>query len=74
MLNCCTRGTTERIQGGIHRLTMELDLQSFYMGSMCTAVPVLNVQKAETPKPPHPRIWAHIRGRYWSAKIDNISL
>ncbi len=24
--------------------------------------------------PPPPCIWAHIRGRYWSAKIDNISL
>jgi hypothetical protein len=30
---------------------------------------------AETPQlPPHPRVWAHIRGRYWSAKIDDISL
>ncbi len=30
---------------------------------------------AETPHPPPlPRIWAHIRGRYWSAKIDDISL
>jgi hypothetical protein len=27
---------------------------------------------AETP--PFPRIWAHIRGRYWSAKIEDISL
>jgi hypothetical protein len=28
---------------------------------------------AETPQlPPSPRIWAHIRGRYWSAKIDDI--
>ncbi len=27
------------------------------------------------PPPPCPRIWAHIReGRYWSAKIDDISL
>ncbi len=26
---------------------------------------------AETPQlPPPPRIWAHIRGRYWSAKIE----
>jgi hypothetical protein len=23
---------------------------------------------------PPPRIWAHIRGHYWSAKIDDISL
>jgi hypothetical protein len=30
---------------------------------------------AETPQlPPPPRMWAHIRGRYWSAKIDDISL
>ncbi len=31
---------------------------------------------AETPQPPPPppRIWARIRGRYWSAKIDDISL
>jgi hypothetical protein len=30
---------------------------------------------AETPqRPPPPRIWAHIRGLYWSAKIDDISL
>jgi hypothetical protein len=28
---------------------------------------------AETPQPP-PRIWAPIRGRYWSAKIEDISL
>ncbi len=28
---------------------------------------------AETRTPPSPHIWAHIRGRYWSAKIDNIS-
>jgi hypothetical protein len=31
---------------------------------------------AETPQLPHPsyHIWAHIRGRYWSAKIEDISL
>ncbi len=30
---------------------------------------------AETPQlHPSPRIWAYIRGRYWSAKIDDISL
>ncbi len=29
-----------------------------------------------TPQPPspHPHIWAHIRGRYWSAMIDDITL
>jgi hypothetical protein len=30
---------------------------------------------ADTPQlPPSPRTWAHIWGRYWSAKIDDISL
>ncbi len=31
---------------------------------------------AETPQPrnPPPHSWAHIRGRYWPAKIDDISL
>jgi hypothetical protein len=28
----------------------------------------------ETLQPPPPRFWAHIRGRCWSAKIDDISL
>jgi hypothetical protein len=32
---------------------------------MCTAVFI-----GETPQPPSPRIWAHIRVPYWSAKID----
>ncbi len=35
---------------------------------------VVNTLPATLP-PPSPRIWAHhIRGRYWSAKIDDISL
>jgi hypothetical protein len=32
---------------------------------------------AETPqhtRAPFPRIWAYLRGRYWSAKIDDISV
>ncbi len=37
---------------------------------MCSAVLI-----GWDPAPPPPRIWAHIRGRYyWSAKIDDISL
>jgi hypothetical protein len=47
-----------------HRLNMELDLQSLF--GLHTL--------AETPQSPPPRIWAHIRGHYWSAKIDDISL
>jgi hypothetical protein len=43
---------------------MELDLQSLF-GLLRTA---------ETPQlPTSPRIWAHKRGRYWSAKVDDIS-
>ncbi len=49
-----------------HRLNLELDLQSF----ICTAVLI----GWDPATPPSPRIWAHIRGRYWSAKIDDISL
>ncbi len=40
---------------------------------MCTAV-LIGWNHAIPPPPPSPRIWAHIRGRYWSAKIDDISL
>ncbi len=56
--------------GRTHWLNMELDLQSFFG---------LHVQScmysvAKTPQCPFPRIWAHVRGRYCSAKIDDISL
>ncbi len=53
------------------RLNMELDLQKF-IWAPCAQL----YSSAETPQlpPPSPRIWAHIRGRYWSAKIDDISL
>ncbi len=37
---------------------------------MCTAVLI----GWDLVTPPPPRIWAHIRGRYWSAKIDEITL
>jgi hypothetical protein len=48
---------------------MELDLK-IYLGS-CVQLYSL----AETPQIlPPPRIWAHIRGRHWSAKTDEISL
>jgi hypothetical protein len=46
---------------------MEVNLQSFFWAVQLHSL-------AETPQlPPSPRIWAHIRGRYWSAKIDEIS-
>jgi hypothetical protein len=51
---------------------MELDLQS-YLGSMCSGAQLNSL--AEAPQlSPSPRIRAHIRGRYWSPKIDDISL
>ncbi len=70
----CGRSKFIKVWGKVlfHRLNMELDLQCLfglhvYTVQMCSL--------AETPHPPPlPRIWAHIRGRYWSAKIDDISL
>ncbi len=53
-----------------YRLNMKLDLQSLF---------VLHVHRCThwlRPRNPSqsPRIWGHIRGRYWSAKVDDISL
>jgi hypothetical protein len=47
---------------------MESDLQSLF-GLLCTHVLI----GRDPATPPLPRIWAHIGGRYWSAKIDDIS-
>ncbi len=51
-----------------HRLNMELDLQSLF-GFLCTAAVLIGWDPA-TPPPPHLDSY----GRYWSAKIDDISL
>jgi hypothetical protein len=60
---------TESCRATSYRLNMELDLHSLFWS--CVQLYSL----AETPQPsPSPRIWSHIRGRYWSAKIDDISL
>ncbi len=61
--------TKGRMKDLCHRSNMELDLQSFF-GLLCTTV--LIGRDPATPPPPL-RIWAHIRVRYWSAKIDDIS-
>jgi hypothetical protein len=53
----------------IHRLNMELDLQSLF-GLLCRAI-LIGCNPAS---PALPRIWAHIRERYWSSKIDDIPL
>ncbi len=54
----------------IHRLNMELDLQSLFGLYVHSCTHWLRPRNCLPP----PRIWAHIRGRYWSAKIDDISL
>jgi hypothetical protein len=56
-----------------HRLNMEIDLQSLYGLHVHSCTHWLRPRNPPYPPPP-PGIWAHIRGRYWSAKIDDISL
>jgi hypothetical protein len=53
----------------LHRLNMEFDLQSLFGRHVqsCT-------HWMMRPRNPPPRIWARIRGRYWSAKIEDRSL
>jgi hypothetical protein len=47
---------------------MELDLQSLFGLHVHSCIYWLT-------EAPHPsRIWAHIQGRYWLAKTDDISL
>jgi hypothetical protein len=63
---CALPGSGFGFQIPNRRLNMELDPQRLF-GILCVHLYSL----ANTPLP---RIWAHIRGRYWSAKIDDISL
>jgi hypothetical protein len=49
---------------------MELDLQSLFGLHVYSCTHWLRPRNHAPPTP----IWAHIRGRYWSAKIDDISL
>jgi hypothetical protein len=44
---------------------MELDLQSLF-GLLCTAATAVLIGLDTATPPLPPRIWAHIRGRYWS--------
>jgi hypothetical protein len=48
---------------------MELDLQSLFGLHVHSCTHWLRPRN-----PPPPAFWAHIRGRYWSAKIDDTSL
>jgi hypothetical protein len=48
---------------------MELDLQSLI------GLQLNSSTHWQPPTPPSsPRIWAHMRGQYWSAKVDDIFL
>jgi hypothetical protein len=51
----------------MHRLNMELDLHSLFWhqvhSDICTH---FWLRPHDTPPPPQPRNWAHIRGLYWS--------
>jgi hypothetical protein len=49
-------------------MNMELDLQSLF------GLQVFSCTHWLRPRNSLSLIWAHIRGRYWSAKIDDISL
>ncbi len=50
-----------------HRLNMEIELQSVFGLHVHSCSHCWDL-------PPSPRFWAHIRERYWSVKIENISL
>jgi hypothetical protein len=50
---------------------MELDPQSLFGLHVHSCTHWL---RPPQPSPPSPRIWAHLRGRYWSAKIGDIFL
>ena len=56
--------------GAVHRLNMELDLHKFIWTHVHSCTHWLRPRDPATP----PLIWAYTRERYWSAKIDDISL
>jgi hypothetical protein len=56
-------------ESSTHKLNMEIDLQSVFRLHVHSCTHWLRPAT-----PPLPRIWAHIRGRYWAAKMDDISL
>jgi hypothetical protein len=56
----------------IHMLNMELDLQSLF-GLHVHCAQLYTHWLRPRNLPPSPRFWAHVRGRYWSAKIYDIS-
>ncbi len=65
--SCCKNRQRHNFSSD-YRLTMELDLQKI-LWAPCAQLYSL----AETLQPPPPLPWAHLRGCYGSAKIDDIS-
>ncbi len=66
IVNVQTKYTSYNTVDWKQRVIMELDLQIFwglYVHS--------RTHTGETLQPPSLRIWAHMRGRYWPAKIDD---
>ncbi len=76
------------IPGRIHLLSYGgsdvISSRSYTIGQICVRSPKFILAPCaqlcsmligwDPPPPPPPGIWAHIRGRYWSAKIDDISV
>ncbi len=57
------------------RLNMQLIESPKFIWAPCAQL--YSLAETETTQPPPPsssRIWAHIRGRYWSAKVDDVSV
>ncbi len=70
---CYKEAKKTGLEGVDHRLNMEVDIQSLFGLNVTWCAQLYSL--AETPQHPlSPRIGTRIRGRYWSAKIDDISL
>jgi hypothetical protein len=66
---CIPATVSARVEVLLHMFNMELDLQSLFGPHVYSCTHWLRPRTL----PPTPRSWAHIRGRYWSDKIDDIS-
>ncbi len=57
-----------------HRLNMEVDLQSLFGLHATWCAQLYSLAERVPATPLSPGVWIRIRGRYWSTKIDDISL
>ncbi len=53
---------------------MEVDLQSLFGLYVTWYAQLYSLAETRQHPPPSPRIGTYMRGRYWSANIDDISL